>query len=315
MAINSAIVAAKYANVAPNVVQAVQKAARSTGMDFDFLMDKARVESGFNPNIKATTSSATGLYQFISSTWLKTVKDHGAQHGLGDAAAQITEHNGQYSVADVAARDKILNLRKNPEVAALMAAEFSKDNQAYLQKNVGGQIGANELYLAHFLGAGGAAKFLDAWRQNPQTYAADLMPAAAGANKNVFYADGGLRKRSLDDVYQFFANKMGDSSNPVQVAQVKPPISPVFKSGFNSIGPIDGFNAMLAQNADVTATVASLRSLQSIMRNLWQNGEARESANVLADNSLQGASLTAYTAYWLAEWHKDQADDFEKQGA
>lgn len=307
MAINPAIIAQKYASVAPNVVQAVQKAAQSTGMDFDFLMDKARVESGYNPNIKASTSSATGLYQFISSTWLKTVKDHGAQHGLGDVAAQITERNGQYSVADPAARDKILNLRKNPEVAALMAAEFSKDNQAYLQKNVGGQIGANELYLAHFLGAGGAAKFLDAWRNNPQAYAADLMPAAASANKNVFYADGGLRKRSLDDVYQFFAGRMGGDNAPVQVVQAKP-VSPVF----NSMAPMDGFNALLAQNDDVSATMASLPSLQSIMSQLWHNGAPAEGEGMLAQNSLQGASLTAYTAYWLAEWHKDQVDGFER---
>ena len=61
---------------------AIHRAAASTGVDFSYLLGQARIESGFNPNARAKTSSATGLFQFIDQTWLGTVKQHGAKHRL-----------------------------------------------------------------------------------------------------------------------------------------------------------------------------------------------------------------------------------------
>ena len=68
---------------------AIQQAAARTGVDFSYLLGQAKIESGFNPNARARTSSATGLFQFIDQTWLATVHEHGAEHGLGWAAAAI----------------------------------------------------------------------------------------------------------------------------------------------------------------------------------------------------------------------------------
>src|SRR3546814_7949768 len=51
---------------------AVQAASARTGIDFDYLVDVARVESRFDPTAKAPTSSARGLYQFTTQTWLAT---------------------------------------------------------------------------------------------------------------------------------------------------------------------------------------------------------------------------------------------------
>jgi soluble lytic murein transglycosylase-like protein len=73
----------------PSVEQAIATASRSTSVDFDFLVAQARVESSMNPQARARTSSATGLYQFIESTWLDTMKRHGARFGLEEVAAQI----------------------------------------------------------------------------------------------------------------------------------------------------------------------------------------------------------------------------------
>ena len=56
--------------IAAPVLDAVQNASARTGIDFDYLFDVARVESGYNPSAKASTSSARGLYQFTRQTWL-----------------------------------------------------------------------------------------------------------------------------------------------------------------------------------------------------------------------------------------------------
>jgi len=208
----------KYQGVAPqNVIKAVQKASARTGVDFGFLMEKAAAESSFNPTAKAKTSSATGLYQFIESTWLNMVKTHGGKYGLGAYADKIEIRNGKPCVADCD-RDEILNLRNDPEIAALMAGEFTADNRDFLKRNVGGKIGPTELYFAHFMGAGGAAKFLNSRKINGDVTAAELFPAAAKANKNVFYDSKTGKARSLDDVYAFFDRKFSGNAAAAKTA-------------------------------------------------------------------------------------------------
>ncbi|WP_374543312.1 sigma-70 family RNA polymerase sigma factor [Sphingorhabdus sp.] len=53
------------------------------------MLDQARIESGFRADARAATSSATGLYQFTTQTWLATLKQHGGTHGYGWAAEAI----------------------------------------------------------------------------------------------------------------------------------------------------------------------------------------------------------------------------------
>ncbi len=186
------------------VLAAVRDAAARTGTDFSYLLAQARLESGLNPLARAATSSARGLYQFTSATWLETVRKHGADHGLGWAAEALQQ--GAAS-AGSAAREAILGLRNNAEAAALMAGEFARDNAAKLEAKLGRAVGAPELYLAHFLGAGGAAKFLGAMAGTPGAAAAAVVPAAAAANHGVFYAADGSA-RSLAEVYGRFAAKL-----------------------------------------------------------------------------------------------------------
>ncbi|HCK83734.1 MAG TPA: hypothetical protein DHW63_04230, partial [Hyphomonadaceae bacterium] len=65
---------------------AIARASQATGVDFSLLVETARRESALNPHARAGTSSATGLFQFIESTWLDMVRRHGAEHGLGAQA-------------------------------------------------------------------------------------------------------------------------------------------------------------------------------------------------------------------------------------
>jgi hypothetical protein len=183
------------------VAPALAEAARRTGVPFEALFHTARLESGFNPEARARTSSATGLFQFIDSTWLNTLARHGARHGLAPAS-----------------RREALQLRRDPYAASLMAAHHMADNAAVLAERTGRQPGRVELYLAHFLGAGGAADFLDRMADAPDAPAADALPAAARANRSVFFAGG--RARSLAEVYDLFARKLGvgGTADTVQAA-------------------------------------------------------------------------------------------------
>ena len=194
---------------AGRVQSAIQRAAAKTGIDFDYLMGQAKVESGFNASARARTSSASGLYQFIEQSWLAVMKDHGAEHGMGWAANSIQRtSSGRLTVSDPGMRQAILNLRNDPEAASLMAAEHASDNKDALESSLGREATGTDLYIAHFLGLGGAKQFLKAMQAAPDRAAAGMFPAAAAANRNVFFERDGSA-RSLADVYERFGNKLG----------------------------------------------------------------------------------------------------------
>lgn len=194
------------------VTAAVQNASAKTGVNFAYLMQKAGVESGYDATAKASTSSATGLFQFTEQTWLRMIADHGAADGYGKYAGAIQERaDGKLYVPDAKMNQEIMDLRNDPRASALMAAEYARDNADDLQAAVGGKVGATELYLAHFLGSGGASQFLNAMKANPGAPAATVMPQAAAANRGVFYNADGTAK-SLKEVYDRFAAKFDNSA-------------------------------------------------------------------------------------------------------
>ena len=195
-------------HVANQVLQAVRDASARTGTDFGYMLAKAAQESGFRPSAEARGSSATGLYQFIESTWLDMVKRHGHEHGLGRYARHIQETgDGSVYVSDPQIRQEILDLRKDAGFNALMAGEFAQDNKAHLERHVGGRVGATELYLAHFFGAAGATTFLQGLRADPDQSGAALFPRAADANPSVFYGANGTA-RSLQQIYDWASQRM-----------------------------------------------------------------------------------------------------------
>jgi hypothetical protein len=192
-----------------SVEAAIADAARATSVDFNFLLAQAEVESAMNPEARAATSSATGLYQFIDSTWLDTMKKHGPRFGLGHVADQIdVTASGSAWVADPAQREAILALRSDPQVASLMAAGLAEDNRSHLMPILGRQPNHAELYLAHFLGAGGAGRFLSELQADPSQNAAALFARPAAANRGIFFASDGS-PRSLAQVMDVIDSKMG----------------------------------------------------------------------------------------------------------
>jgi hypothetical protein len=201
------------------IESAIATASARTGVDFAFLVSEARIESGLDPDARARSSSATGLFQFTRQTWLATVKAHGANHDLGWAADAITQgSNGQYHVADPALRSRILDLRTQPEAAAAMAAELASGHEDFLAEQLGRTPEPVDLYLAHFLGGAGAARFLRAHDVDPDGAAAALLPAAASANRAVFYQGDGT-PRSFAEIRANFAVKLGGEQPAPPFAQ------------------------------------------------------------------------------------------------
>ncbi|MEZ5962060.1 MAG: transglycosylase SLT domain-containing protein [Hyphomonadaceae bacterium] len=168
----------------PDAVRAaIRRGADATGVNFSLLVETARRESALNPAAQAGTSSATGLFQFIESTWLDMVRRHGADHGLGAEAAAL--QNG----ANAETRRQILALRSDPEISARMAGELARENATTLQARLGRAPSAGELYAAHVMGPGGALRLIEAAQQGAPN-AVSLFPREAAANRGLFYANG-----------------------------------------------------------------------------------------------------------------------------
>ena len=212
--------------IGSTVTGAIRQAAQITGAGFSYLLATAKIESGLNPAVQARTSSATGLFQFIEQTWLMTMKQSGAELGLGRYADAIEKtSSGRFVVRDPAMRAEILNLRKNPSVNAAMAGALTRQNAARLKTKIGRDATEGELYIAHFLGANGAARLINAAATNPQVSAASLFPRAAAANRSIFYdPQGGAR--SATAVYGLLVTKLARAmpdGRPVAVSAASAP--------------------------------------------------------------------------------------------
>lgn len=217
-----------------SIARAIRKASQETGADFSYLLKTAARESAFKQSAKAKTSSASGLFQFIENTWLKTVKETGNKFGLGKYTPHIFKtRNGRHYVPNAKLREELLQLRNNPEVSALMAGAFTQQNSEIVASHLGRKPSDGELYIAHFLGPRGASELISLAENKPNARASSHFPRAARANRPIFYARG--RPRTVAQVYN---ELVGDHvklkaivSEPVQIA-AKPAPARVTKAIF-----------------------------------------------------------------------------------
>src|SRR6195256_1100221 len=195
------------------IAGSIRQAASTTGTSFEYLLATAKMESNFDPKASATTSSARGLYQFIDQTWLGTVKEAGSQLGYGKYADAITKTpSGGYSVSDPTARNAIMKLRDDPEAASSMAAVLTQSNSFKLTGKIGRRPTDAELYMAHFMGVGGAGKLISTAEDSPNANAAQMFPNAAAANRSIFYDRSGSA-RSVSEVYSVLTSRYASAAN------------------------------------------------------------------------------------------------------
>lgn len=152
--------------------RAITAAALKYGQDPALLVAIGQIESSLDPNARAKTSSAAGLFQWTAKT--------GKQYGLtGDPSTWTAAQE-----ADAAAR-------------------FTKDNSETLSKVLGRPPTGGELYLAHFLGADDAANVLKANQENPGAPVGDVIqPKSLDANRKL------LEKKTVADTVEWAHQKV-----------------------------------------------------------------------------------------------------------
>lgn len=184
----------------------IEYAAKAFGLDPKELAAKASIESNFKSDAKAKTSSATGTFQFIDSTWLSEVAK-ASKHKMAPKELKAYAglfNNGKFTGTDQQKRE-LLALRKNAGVSAFVGASFTAGNKNDLAQS-GIQATAGNTYLAHFLGIGGARKLLSA---DPNASAADVVGMkAAKANRTIFFHPNG-RPKTVREVAQWATDKTG----------------------------------------------------------------------------------------------------------
>jgi hypothetical protein len=179
------------------VVAMIVRAAAVTDVDPVYMMALADKESSFSPDVRARTSSAEGLFQFVTKTWLSVVRTHGPKHGLVEEAAAIEIVDGQPTIKDEAMRDRVLGLRRDAYLSAVMAAEMMKRDRAAIERRIGRDLNRSEFYLAHFLGAEGAGKLMALVDEKPKQSAPRVFREAAKANRTLFFTRQGKRTKDL----------------------------------------------------------------------------------------------------------------------
>jgi hypothetical protein len=170
------------------LTETVVRAAQVTGVDPAYLMALADKESSLLPDNKARTSSAEGLFQFIESTWLEVLRRYGPKHGFVAEAEAIQMAAGRPVVSDETDRERLLRLRRDPYLSALMAGEMISTHREILAGKVERDPSFAELYVAHFLGVNGARRFVALLSDEPDNSAPQAFPRAAKANRALFFA-------------------------------------------------------------------------------------------------------------------------------
>ncbi|WP_092508735.1 transglycosylase SLT domain-containing protein [Afipia sp. GAS231] len=291
------------------IAGSIKQAASTTGASFEYLLTTAKMESNFNPKASASTSSARGLFQFIDQTWLGTVKEAGSQLGYGKYADAITKNpSGSYSVSDPSDRAAVMKLRDDPDAASSMAGVLTQSNSFKLTGKIGRRPTDAELYMAHFMGVGGAGKLISSAEDSPNANAAQMFPNAAAANRSIFYDRSGSA-RSVSQVYSVLTSRYasaanssatqtamaavgGDIKRSVTVASASPSMS-IDTAAYLSSFPDSRAVAPVTATSSADLKTASAQP-QPIFRSLFQAGERSEPISPAVQELWgSGSSLTS----------------------
>lgn len=158
-------------SLGPNAIYAddINAAARRTGLSPAMLAaiigaEAASRDGVWDPASRNPRSSAAGLTQFLSSTWITEAQRSGTYlNGVASRSGWLDADGRVRAQAEGA----LLSLRFDPRASIEAAADYADANLDQLRRQ--GHVGANAspetlakvAYLAHHLGAGDAARFLD----------------------------------------------------------------------------------------------------------------------------------------------------------
>jgi len=192
-----------------------------------YMRTVAMLESGGDPKAKNTRSSAGGLFQFLESSY------EGVTGRKGSGAERF-----------------------DPAKSTEAMAKFSQDQKSQMEKNLGRGVSGADLYMGHFLGAGGATKFLGAKDRDPTQSAAKFDPAAAKANPEIYFNKG--KERSMDEVYQLMTEKYRKSEASVMSGNIPALVASITGTGTLSPGGMAGPSGVPTPVAAAPGTTAAL---------------------------------------------------------
>lgn len=176
--------------VPPAVLDAIHTAAHESGVDPHLLTAIAWRESRFDPNALNRQSSAMGLLQFTSGTWLRAVRDYGSEHDVADYAAAIRTSRSGDLVIPEEVKSAILDLRSNPVLSAKLAADSMKRERIVMEARLGRRVTSADLYLVHVLGPAGAMRFLEAVAKRPGESSLKVASLTVMRNAGLLAQDG-----------------------------------------------------------------------------------------------------------------------------
>lgn len=175
--------------------EAARKAARQE-REREIRQFQTRVVGAEGGTGKNPYSTAKGYGQFTESTFLSQFSKV-----FPDRASTMS-------------RDQILALRQNEQVARAIIDNYSRENARFLE-SFGAKVTAGNLYLAHFLGAGGAKAVLTAPGNRPVDQIIQRLPnagAVLSGNQGYLRTNGGKgRYRTASELQAFIGNRVGDT--------------------------------------------------------------------------------------------------------
>ncbi len=211
----------------PSVLGAILDAAGHSGIAPDLMLALAWRESRFTPEACSTLTSAAGLLQFTSGTWLRAVHEFGSQHGLAEYVAAIhIDPSGEYTVQGQFSQEAVLALRSDPILSASMAGEVLKQSRTIMQASMGRSMRSADFYLTYVLGPASTARFLTASRQSPSAPVRSVASRTVLRNAGLLAGDGhSLSVRSTYDAIRSMLDDHRARFVPVIATAVRKPPS------------------------------------------------------------------------------------------
>lgn len=220
------------------------------------------VESGGDSKAQNPNSSAAGAGQFIDGTWLAMMKKYKPEITAGKSDADI------------------IGLKGDGKLSREMTTHYAEENAGAL-RNAGIAATQGNIYLAHFLGPGGAIKVLSV---DPSTPVASIVGNdAVAANKSI------LQGKTAGQVAEWAAGKMGSASGKA----VEPPGDP----GLRNI-PYDRRQALAA---DFDRQGAATLAAQQTAIAADTSKKLNQLQNDIIDGKAGMAEIQAARQTWLTD--------------
>lgn len=251
----------------------IYKASLKTGVDFELMVLKAKMESDLGAQTIAARSTARGVFQYIEPTWLTLMNRYGDRVGYKHYADAIqrAKYPGVPYIknGNPFLKAEILALRHDPDIAAMMKAYQVREETDVIRNLKRGQrVTATDHYIVHMLGLSLAKEFYTMKARGSVIAVAGLnrpaMREAARLNRAFFYS--GKRALTAREAYTKFEKKVHNEFRSIRnvayknktpaCAQREP--EPV-KYVMEDFTPLcSGFRADLLQPASLHATLYPL---------------------------------------------------------